>query len=102
MSPDETIALHGRREDEKDVFPIGDSTIFALRNQRFDTEDLGTMIVREVPSLIQPAVMTTASELDTDPITRLEQKLDAALHMIAKLQQRLDSIDATIARAISR
>jgi hypothetical protein len=102
MNSDETIALHGRPEDEKDVFAIGDSTIFALRNQKFDTDDLGTMIVREVPPRLQSAVMTTSSELESDPIRRLEQKLDAALMIIARLQQRLDSIDSTLARAINR
>ena len=37
-----------------------------------------------------------------DPIQRLEQKLDTALRLIQSLQQQLDSIDATLARALNR
>ena len=37
-----------------------------------------------------------------DPIVRLEQKLDHALRLITSLQQQLDSIDATLARALNR
>ena len=103
MSPDETIALPGPRDENKDVFAIGDATRFALRTQSFEVDDLGTMIVREVSlPQVPPMMVTSASEVDADPIRRLEQKLDAALHLIGRLQQRLDSIDATLARAINR
>lgn len=103
-------------------FEFGDRTILALRAQPFAIEkEYGTMILpasripletTEIPlPAVEPAVepltepaagpaVQTAAELD--PIVRLEQKLDAALRLIESLQHQLDSIDATLARALNR
>ena len=84
---------------QDELFEYGDRTMFQLRNQSFMADEFGTMV--SVPTT--PA-MTTAVEVapEEDPMKRLEQKLDAALHAIAALQQRVESLDATIARAINR
>ena len=81
-------------------FEFGDRTILALRAQPFAIEhEYGTMISHETTEIPLP-VVETAPEID--PIQRLEQKLDAALRLIQSLQQQLDSIDATLARALNR
>ena len=92
-------------------FEFGDRTILALRAQSFAIEhEYGTMILpaspapisRETAEMPLPVVESAASEGEIDPIVRLEQKLDAALRLIHALQQQLDSIDATLARALNR
>lgn len=83
-------------------FDYGDRTIFQLRNQSFVADEFGTMV--SLPSTTSAAAaMTSATEVtEDDPMKRLEQKLDTALRAIAALQQRIDSLDTTIARAINR
>ena len=86
--------------DDENVFEYGDRTIFQLRTQSFAIEnDYGTMI-GPVPAPVLPLVETPV--IADDPIARLEQKLDLALRQIAVLQQKLDSIDVTLARALNR
>ena len=85
--------------DDEKVFEYGDRTIFQLRAQTFAIEnDYGTMIGPVAPVL--PAVEIPAPA--ADPIARLEEKLDLALRRIDALQQKLDSIDTTLARALNR
>ncbi|HVG25431.1 MAG TPA: hypothetical protein VND45_14845 [Thermoanaerobaculia bacterium] len=92
-------AAGGMTTDDEKVFDYGDRTIFQLRAQSFSIDtDYGTMIGPvPVPSL--PIVETA---VDVDPMARLEEKLDLALRQIALLQQKLDSIDVTLARALNR
>lgn len=87
-------------------FEFGDRTILALRAQSFAIEqEYGTMILpaspisRETTEIPLPAVEPAA---ELDPIVRLEQKIDTALRLIQSLQHQLDSIDATLARALNR
>ncbi|HEX8411282.1 MAG TPA: hypothetical protein VF883_20650 [Thermoanaerobaculia bacterium] len=94
------------QDPENDVFNYGDRTIFQLRAQSFTIEnEYGTMI----GPLVLPAVETGGGQPEApveavpeDPIARLELKLERALQMIATLQHKLDSIDATLARALNR
>jgi hypothetical protein len=87
-------------DDDNEVFSYGDRTIFQLRAQSFTIEnDYGTMI-GPVPAAALPLVETAV--IADDPVARLEQKLDLALRQIAVLQQKLDSIDVTLARALNR
>lgn len=94
-------------------FEFGDRTILALRAQPFTIEhEYGTMMLpatssvpretTEMPLPVLPSVENAAPEAEIDPIVRLEAKLDAALRLIQSLQQQLDSIDATLARALNR
>ena len=86
-------------DDPKDVFDYGDRTIFQLRAQAFTIEgEYGTMIAPAPPPL--PEVEEPAAV--EDPIARLEQKLDLALRRLDLLQQKIDSIDSTLARALNR
>jgi hypothetical protein len=99
--------------ETSDVFEYGDRTIFQLRAQPIDfDEQYGTIVQKPVP-LIAPVVapaLDVAAETpasfeaaqDLDRVTLLERKLEAALRRIDQLQQRLDSIDATVARALNR
>lgn len=86
-------------DDDSDVFQYGDRTIFQLRTQEFAIEnDYGTMIGPSAPVL--PVVDTPP--LAEDSVSRLEQKLDLALRQLAALQQKVDSIDTTLARLLNR
>ena len=85
--------------DEKDdVFEYGEKTTFRLRDQEFLSDDYGTVMnvpTPEVPA--PPPPDETKSEL-----ARIEEKLDAVLHGLETLQRRVDSIDAMIARVLTR
>jgi hypothetical protein len=84
---DATVAI---RPAEDDPFSYGDQTVLQLRTQRFDVqEEFGTVVLMPVPE-------------PEDPMARMEQKLDLALKQIAALQQRLESLDVTLARVLSR
>lgn len=91
-----------------EVFDYGDRTIMQLRAQHFDVaEDFGTVIsmppaAEAIAPLTREIALPAAIEASDDPIARLEQKLDLALHQIALLQQRLESMDATLVRALMR
>jgi hypothetical protein len=41
-------------------------------------------------------------ETTPDPNARLEEKLDQAMRMIAAMQQRIESLDATLMRVLMR
>jgi hypothetical protein len=82
--------------DENDPFEYGDRTIFNLRAQAFQPdEDFGTMILHVEPKTDVPVLSVLPVLPNEDPIARLEAKLDAAM-------RKLDSIDATLARLLSR
>ncbi len=117
MDSDETKFLPGnhsnpeRKKTENEPFEFGDRTIFNLRNQDFDpSEEFGTVVLK--PQHHEPEPSDTPQEepgtpsaehaLSDDPLVRIEQKLDAALRQIHSLQQRLESLDATIARSLLR
>jgi hypothetical protein len=89
-------------DDPKDVFDYGDRTIFQLRAQTFTIEgEYGTMIAPAPPPLPEVEVQEEPAAVE-DPIARLEQKLDLALRRMDLLQQKIDSIDSTLARALNR
>lgn len=93
-----------------EVFEFGESTILQLKSQPFRVGDqYGTMMsvplpesAADSPFAAEPPVTAAPAAADEDPIARLEAKLDLALRHIETLQQRLDSIDAAIARALHR
>lgn len=87
-----------RADPEDSPFDIGDRTIFQMRNQRFDVDELGTIVSaphRNVP------LVTTAIEVSAEPLVRIEQKLDDALRALETLQQRVDSLDSLMSRVIN-
>ena len=59
-------------------------------------EEFGTVILKSVND---PVPLEARPE---DPIARLEAKLDAALRAIAAMQQRIESLDATLMRVLMR
>jgi hypothetical protein len=110
MNPDET-PLPTPEEPPEAPFEFGDRTLLTLRAQPFAIEnEYGTMVLSSIPisrettEMPMPVVEAPAepSSEPEDPILRLEQKLDAALRLIHSLQQQLDSMDATLARALNR
>ena len=101
--------------DDAPVFEFGDRTVLQLRNQTFapGQEEFGTIISTPAaapqpePAVEQPVGLATLAiplpaEAIEDPMVRLELKVDAALQAIAHLQQRLESLDATLARVLMR
>ena len=125
--PDEPQEAAETREKDKspkpelatseEVFDYGDHTILQLRSQAFEPEgEFGTMLslpgnpagdaddddptrTRAVP---MPRDAASVANAPDDAIVRLEQKLDLALRQIASLQQRLESMDATLMKMLMR
>lgn len=107
-----------RKKTENEPFEFGDRTIFQLRNQDFEPQDreaaapvrelasdeFGTVVLKPGQTLesVLPPVEATAAAVSDDPLVRVEQKLDAALRQLHSLQQRLESLDATIAKVLLR
>ena len=86
---------------DDDVFEYGDRTIFQLRAQPLTIEEeYGTICSK--PTLDIPLAPPMAVEGEGDRVALLEQKLESALRRIELLQQRVDSMDATLARALNR
>jgi hypothetical protein len=112
MDADETKFLPNRHSAEpaerkkttEEPFAIGESTIFQMRNQDFGpAEEFGTVMQR--PSLETQAAQIEVPIVEStteDPLVRIEQKLDAALRQLHAMQQRLESLDATVARSLLR
>ena len=62
-----------------------------------------TVIIESVPFRTED-VVEAPFPIEEPPAAqdRLEEKLDTALHMLARLQQRIDSLDATLMRVLMR
>jgi hypothetical protein len=106
MDSDETHVLPKREKTAENVFEFGDRTIMQMRGQDFEIgEEYGTVILppgsnkTEEPA---PEAAAAAPAVSDDPMVRLEQKLDAAMRMIAVMQHKLESLDATLARLLTR
>ncbi len=95
---------------EETPFSYGDQTVLQLRSQPFQVQDeLGTVVTMPIETAVAriPVAVAPAPPLDTlfaeeDAMARLERKLDTALRHIEKLQQRIESLDVTLARALAR
>ena len=97
---------------DPDPFAYGDHTVLQLRAQPFEVQDeLGTVVTMPIDTTPRnplaavpagPVAVAVAVAVEEDPMTRLERKLDAALRQIAALQQTIESLDLTLARALSR
>ena len=98
------MSFANKRSDmDDDVFEYGDRTIFQLRAQPLTIEeDYGTICSKPTLDVPLAPPMSLEGEPSGDRVTILEQKLEAALRKIEMLQQRLDSMDATLARALNR
>jgi hypothetical protein len=75
------------------------ATMLALPDDR-------TVIIESVPFQTEDVLSEAPFPIDEpvagDATARLEEKLDTALHMIARMQQRIDSLDATLMRVLMR
>ncbi|MFP5246239.1 MAG: hypothetical protein ACLGH0_06050 [Thermoanaerobaculia bacterium] len=88
---------------ESDPFDYGDRTVLQLRAQPFVVEDAyGTVLTMPIDTTTRVPVPEEEVFVDEDPMVRMERKLDAALRQIAALQQRLESLDVTLMRALTR
>lgn len=114
MDADETKFLPNRKaasepepkKTDNEPFEFGDRTIFQLRSQDFHPDDeFGTVMMRPQkpqPEPEQPAEPAPSETLPEEPITRIEHKLDLVLRQLHTLQQRVDSLDAAVAKALMR
>lgn len=106
-----------RKKTTEEPFAIGESTIFQMRNQDFgplaprgDVESVEFGTVMQKPSLETQAAQIEVPVIESepapaaieDPLVRIEQKLDLALRQLHAMQQRLESLDATVARSLLR
>lgn len=98
------LAAAARMAQSDDVFDIGDRTIFQLRSQEFTPdEEFGTMMIR-APRGDETMIVTPVSDAPRpeERVAELERKLDLAFRHISALRQRIDSMDAMLARFLSR
>ncbi|HEX6084587.1 MAG TPA: hypothetical protein VF266_08670 [Thermoanaerobaculia bacterium] len=75
------------------------ATIFALPDPD------RTVIIESVPFQTEDVIEAPFPVEEAAPdasVARLEQKLDQALRMLAVMQQRIDSLDATLMRVLMR
>ena len=90
---------------DTDPFEYGDQTVIQLRAQPFSVEDdFGTVVTMPIDTSAGRTIAAAPEEVfkEEEPLERLERKLDAAMRQIAALQQQLDSLDLTLARALTR
>jgi hypothetical protein len=113
--------------NSNEPFAFGDGTLMQLREQHWDFDELGTMMVtpssgsapaRETVEIgeetkllpvappappLGEAVETAAAEgMAGDPIARIEQRLEELTRAVLGMQRRLDSIDQAMARFLTR
>lgn len=77
------------------------ATIFALPNPDPDR----TVIIESVPFRTEDVVEAPFPVAEAAPdasLARLEEKLDTALRLMGRMQQRIDSLDATLMRVLMR
>lgn len=102
----ETTIVHPFTDDTP--FAYGEHTVLQLRSQPFQVpaqpfqveDELGTVVTMPLDTNVRAPLAAVPS--GDDAILRMEAKLDAALRQIEKLQQRIESLDLTLARALSR
>jgi hypothetical protein len=104
MESDETQVLPKRENTAEAPFEFGDRTIMQMRGQDFEIgEEYGTVVLPPKPAAEpEPADAPAATPIPEDPLARIEQKLDLAMRMIAAMQHKLESLDATLARLLMR
>ena len=92
----EATIVHPRNEDNP--FAYGEQTVLQMRSQTFEVEDeLGTVVAMPIDTNPRKTLL-----VEEDALIRLERKLDIALQHIEKLQHRIESLDMTLARVLSR
>ena len=92
----EKTIVHPRNEENP--FAYGEQTVLQMRTQPFEVEDeLGTVITMPIDTNPRKTILIEESVL-----LRLEGKMDEALRHIDRLQQRIESLDMTLARVLSR
>jgi hypothetical protein len=89
------------------MFALADDPTIALADRADRTirgEEFGTVILESVPFRTESVVEEPfpVDEPPADPVSRLEEKLDAALRAIALMQQRIESLDTTLMRVLMR
>ncbi|MGZ4780222.1 MAG: hypothetical protein ACXV5L_13575 [Thermoanaerobaculia bacterium] len=86
-----------RRPESGRDFDFGDETSTMIR-PRPVLDDYETLA-----AAITPGIGVASEKAPShDPLTRIEDKLNEALRSITKLNQRIDSIDAVLARLVNR
>lgn len=88
---------------EDTPFTYGDGTVMQLRSQAFTIEEEFGTIVSSLPATdVALPIALPMETISEDPLLRLERKVDAALRQLERLQQRIESLDMTVARVLSR
>lgn len=97
----EQTIVHPRNEESPfadSPFAYGEHTVLQMRAQPFEVQDeLGTVVMMPIETNPRKTML-----IEEDTLLRLERKMDEALRHIDKLQQRIESLDMTLARVLSR
>ena len=103
---DPTLPLAGHRKSEPaDPFEYGDRTLYFLRNQQFDVaQEYGTMIAKAGTHDETIPLLAATDEVAAGPDGEraVERKIDAMMARMSSIESRLASIDAALARVLSR
>ena len=112
--------------DTKEPFAFGEGTLMQLRDQQWEFDELGTRMIGRTPQpAAQPAphlvpeeemgtqiiathpapaesAATAEAASSADPLVRIEHRLEELTRAVLLMQRRLDSIDAAMARFLTR
>lgn len=108
--------------NSNEPFSFGDGTLMQLREQHWDFDELGTMMVpaaaaapdpletveigeetKLLPVAAAPPMLAVAEPVAAaDPLVRIEQRLEELTRAVLSMQRRLDSIDQAMARFLTR
>jgi hypothetical protein len=115
--------------DTKEPFAFGEGTLMQLRDQQWEFDELGTRMIGRAPQPApqpvaeeemgtqiipppqsRPEGVTQAAPIESaaaatssaDPLVRIEHRLEELTRAVLLMQRRLDSIDAAMARFLTR
>ena len=112
--------------DTKEPFAFGEGTLMQLRDQQWEFDELGTRMigrarqeeeigtqiiappqsrpegVTQAPVESAAAESVVAATTSADPLVRIEHRLEELTRAVLLMQRRLDSIDAAMARFLTR
>lgn len=83
------------------TFALADRADRTIRGEEFGTVILESVAFRTEPLVDEPFPVDEPASPE-HATARLEAKLDAALRAIAAMQQRIESLDATLMRVLMR
>lgn len=83
-------------------FAFGDGTLMQLREQPWQFDESATLAITPGVSRAAEIAPPPPAAASPDALVRIEQRLDELSRTMHALKKRLDSIDAALARVLTR